>query len=245
MSKMDLGPIGAVLSPGDPGFVDTAVQLEQLGFPTLWLTGGPMASLDQVADVVRATESVRVATGIIAVDRFGADEVTALFEELGSDHPGRFIVGLGGAHGSNPIDTLSAYLDRLGVPATSTVLAALGPRMLRLARDRTAGAYPVLVTPGYTAQARATLGDDRILAVNQLVVLDTDAAIARHVARGPLDFLGRLPAYRSNFRRMGFTDADIDTLGDGLVDALVAWGDVGAIAARVRAHEEAGADHAR
>ena len=201
MSKIDLGPIGAVLSPGDPGFVETAVHLEQLGFPTLWLTGGPMASLAQVADVVRATESVRVATGIIAVDRFGADEVTALYEELRSDHPGRFVVGLGGAHGSNPIATLSAYLDRLAVPTTSTVLAALGPRMLELARDRTAGAYPVLVTPAYTAQARGTLGDDRILAVNQLAVVETDpshrprhrpraAGLPRPAARLP----GQLPS---------------------------------------------------
>jgi Luciferase-like monooxygenase len=98
--KIELGTIGAVLSPGDGNaFVDTAVALEELGYQTIWLTGGPLESLSQIADVVRATKRARVATGIISVDRFGADEVSALYADLQATHPGRLVVGLGGAHG--------------------------------------------------------------------------------------------------------------------------------------------------
>jgi len=115
--------------------------------------------------------------------------------------PGRLIVGLGGAHEPSPPSALTAYLDRLEpVPATARVLAALGPRMLDLARDRAAGAFPVLVTPDYTASARSRLGDDTTLAIEQLVVVDADPRRARAIARGPLGFLGRLPAYQASFR---------------------------------------------
>jgi probable F420-dependent oxidoreductase len=246
VSKIDLGSIGAVLSPGESGFVDTAVQLEELGYQTIWLSGGQMQGLNQIADVVRATRRARVASGIISVDRFRADDVSALYADLEAAHPGRFVVGLGGAHGPNPLETLTAYLDRLdgdGVPGTSRVLAALGPRMLDLSRDRAAGAFPVLVTPDYAASARSRLGDDISLAVEQLVVVETDPERARAVARGPLGFLGRLPAYRASFRRMGFADEEIAQLGDRLVDGLVPWGDADAVAAAISRQLEAGADH--
>lgn len=172
-----------MLSPGDGNaFVDTAVELEELGYQTIWLTGGPLESLSQIADVVRATKRARVATGIISVDRFGADEVSALYADLQATHPGRLAVGLGGAHGPNPLQTLIAYLDRLElVPPTARVLAALGPRMLDLAGDRAAGAFPVLVTPDYTASARSRLGDDTTLAIEQLVVVEPDPQRARAI----------------------------------------------------------------
>jgi probable F420-dependent oxidoreductase len=241
--KIELGRIGAVVSPGDSGFIDTAVQLEDLGYQTIWLTGGPLQSLSQVADVVRATKRARVASAIISVDRFGADEVSALFADLEVAHPGRFVVGLGGAHGPNPLQTLTAYLDRLEtVPVTARVLAALGPRMLDLARDRAAGAFPVLVTPGYTASARSRLGDTA-LAVSQLVVVETDPQRARAVARGSIGFLGSLPAYQASFRRMGFSDEEIAELGDRLVDAVVPWGDADAAASAITRQLQAGADH--
>ena len=244
MSKIELGSIGAVLSPGDSAFVDTAVQLEELGYETIWLTGGPLQSLSQIADVVRATKRARVASAIISVDRFGADDVSDLYADLEAAHPGRFVVGLGGAHGPNPLQTLTAYLDRLEtVPVTARVMAALGPRMLDLARDRAAGAFPVLVTPGYTASARSRLGNDTALAVEQLVVVETDPGRARAIARGPLGFLGTVPAYQASFRRMGFADAEIARLGEGLVDALVPWGDADAVAAAVSKQLQAGADH--
>ncbi|MGZ4435017.1 MAG: TIGR03620 family F420-dependent LLM class oxidoreductase [Trebonia sp.] len=245
MPKIELGPVGAVLNPdGGNAFVDTAVELEELGYSTIWLTGGPLGDLGQIADVVRATKRARVASGIISVDRFGADEVAALFTDLEATHPGRFVVGLGGAHGPNPLPTLTAYLDRLdSVPARSRVMAALGPRMLDLARDRAAGAFPVLVTPDYTARARSRLGGDTTLAIEQLVVVETDPERARAIARGPLGFLGRLPSYQASFRRMGFTDDEITQLADRLVDALVAWGDADSVAAAVSAQLRSGADH--
>jgi probable F420-dependent oxidoreductase len=245
MPTLDLGPVGAVLSPAEPGFVDTAVALEAMGYRTIWLTGGPMSSLDQVRAVVEATSTATVATGIIPVVRFPSDDVAALYTDLERTHPGRFVVGLGGAHGPDPMGTLRAYLDRLDgtVPVERRLLATLGPAMLRLACERSAGALPVLVTPGYTAGARAALGPDTMLAVEQLVVLETDADRARAIAHGPLHMLGQMPAYQANFRRMGFTQEEVDQRADRLLDALVAWGDLDAITARLAEQRAAGADH--
>jgi probable F420-dependent oxidoreductase len=247
--KIELGRTGAALG-ADAGnaFVDAAVELEQLGYTTIWLTGGPLDNLGQIADVVRATERARVASGILSVDRFPPEDVAALHAELEASHSGRFVVGLGGAHGPNPLATLNAYLDRLdtgspSVPQAARVMAALGPRMLDLARDRAAGAFPVLITRNYVARARARLGDDHTLAVEQLVVLATDPQRARQLARRPLGFLGRLPGYQRSFRRMGFADDEIQQLGDRLVDGVVAWGDADKVAARVDELRAAGADH--
>src|SRR5438874_12893258 len=111
MAWIDLGRIGAVLVPArSDAFFDAAREVESLGCATLWLSGGPMEALGQLADVVRATRSVRVASGIIAVVRFPVADVDALYTELESEHPGRFVVGLGGAHGPDPIGTLTRYL---------------------------------------------------------------------------------------------------------------------------------------
>ncbi len=245
MTPLDLGLTGAVLSPAEDGFVDTAVELERLGYSTLWLTGGPMSSLSQITDVVRATSTARVATAIIPVDTFSADQVVTVYTDLEREHSGRFVVGLGGAHGANPLATLNTYLDRLEgfVPQDRRLLAALGPRMLELARERASGALPVLVTPAYVERARATLGAGAMLAVEQLVVLESDPDRARAIARGPLGFLGRVPAYQASFRRMGFTSDDVATLSDRLVDAVVVWGGMDAIAERVRELRAAVADH--
>lgn len=204
-----------------------------------------MTSLSQITDVARATSTARIATGIIPVDRFASDDVAALYTELEQEQPGRFVVGLGGAHGANPIATLSAYLDRIDpvIPQGRRVMAALGPRMVELARERAAGALPVLVTPSYVAETKAALGTDATLAVEQLVVVEPDADRARAIARGPLGFLGQVPAYQASFRRMGFDQDAIASLGDVLVDALVAWGDTGAISTRVGELRTAGADH--
>jgi probable F420-dependent oxidoreductase len=129
------------------------------------------------------------------------------------------------------------------VPVTARVLAAIGPRMLRLARERSAGAYPFMITPDYTAQARAVLGQDVSLAVGQLAVVERDPRRARELARGPLRFLtGRGGPYADSLRRIGFADDEIAALSDRLVDAVVAWGDVDAVAARVGEHRQAGAD---
>ncbi|MBO0828839.1 MAG: TIGR03620 family F420-dependent LLM class oxidoreductase [Streptosporangiales bacterium] len=246
MPRIELGPLGAVISPA-PDPVTTAAaaaEVEGAGFPTIWLAGGALESLEQVTAAVTATRSARIGTAIISVDRFGAADVASRYADLQGEHPGRFVVGLGGAHGAKPLATLRAYLDTLDtVPRESIVLSALGPRMLELARDRSSGAIPVLVTPEYAARARETLGDDATLAVQLMVVLETDAERARAAARQPLSFLRQVPGYSANFRRMGFTDDDIEQLSDRIVDALVAWGDGDEIAARVAQFHAAGADH--
>jgi probable F420-dependent oxidoreductase len=193
---------------------------------------------------VRATTNIPVATGIIPVDSVPAADVIATYRALQRDHPGRFIVGLGGAHGSRPLATLNAYLDALdaaGVPADSRVLAALGPNMLALARDRAGGAYPYLVTPSYVTDARAALGADRMLAV-LLMVMPTDREAARRAVAQPLDFLTKVGGYRRNLLRQGFSESDIDDVSDRLLDGITAWGELGAIAARVAEYRAAGAD---
>ena len=167
LPKAELGKVGVVLSPGSgTAFLDTAVELEELGYQTIWLTGGSLKSLSQITDVVRATKRARVATGIISVDRFTAAEVSALYTSLQETYPGRFVVGLGGAHGPDPLATLNAFLDHLDqVPPSARIMAALGPKMLDLARDRATGAFPFLVTPDYTATARSRIGGSTTLAV--------------------------------------------------------------------------------
>jgi len=245
VTNLDLGPIGIATGlDSSPASLEAATVVEDLGYPTLWLNGGPLPGLSTVSDVVRATSSIRVATGILAIVKYDAAGVADLYRSLEAEHPGRLVVGLGGAHGPNPIRTLNGYLDALdSIPTSRCLLAALGPRMLKLARDRAAGAYPVLITPAYAEQARAILGADPVLAVQQLVVLERDASRAREIARRPLSFLLRVPAYAASFRRQGFTDDEIDRIDDRLVDAVIAWGDSDAIAARVSELHAAGVDH--
>ena len=247
MTKLDLGRVGAVIDPGDADrLADTAVALEAAGYETIWVTGGPLQGLDQIVEVVRATSVARVASGILSVDRFPAHDVAALFGDLESSHPDRFVLGLGGAHGARPLATLGAYLDRLdaaGVPVSRRILAALGPRMLDLAAERAAGAFPVLVTPEYTVDVRVRLGAGPTLAVEQLVALAGDAArgagagaptarLPRHAAPVP----GQLPAPGLHRRRDRGR-------ANRLVDALVPGGDAARAAAAVAAQLDAGADH--
>jgi probable F420-dependent oxidoreductase len=251
MAKLALGPVGVVVGrPGDGDvFMAAATVLEELGYETIWLAGPSITGFEQVRDVVAATRRVQIASGIISVSRFAAAEVAAWHAEIEAAHPGRFIVGLGGAHGPEPRQTLSSYLDALdtvspAVPTSARVLAALGPRMLELARDRAAGAYPLLVTPAYTAQARSLLGEGAALAVGQFVVADSRPERARELARG---LLGPMTAragsgYTASLRRMGFAADEIVQLSDRLVDAVVAWGSLDAIAARIAEHRRAGAD---
>ncbi len=246
MALRDLGRIGVTLDArGRNSFLEDAVAVEKLGYSTIWLPGGQLASLDPLAQIIRATESIGVGSAIIAPEVYDADTVAATYADVESTNPGRFIVGVGGAHGPRPLRTLNAYLDDLdaaSVPASARVLAALGPRKLELARERSTGAIPLLVTPEYTAQARSLLGDDARLIVQQFVVLDEDRQVPRETAGPSIHFLSGVGGYRENFARMGFAETDVADLSDRLIDGLVAWGDADTVAARLTEHVDAGAD---
>ena len=225
---------------------DAAAELERLGYGALWIAGGQLDRLDRVSELLEATDTIQVATGIVPLGVYPPTEVAATHRELARRFPGRFVLGLGGPQQPRSLAALEdqlTELDALGVPAAQRLLAALGPRKVALARHRSAGAITLLVTPEFTAQVRSELGPGPALVVNQFIVLETDADRAREAVRGPLAFLVTVPGYRAAFLRMGFTDSDADQLSDRLVDAVSVWGDLDGIAARIAAHRAAGADH--
>ncbi|CAL9465338.1 LLM class F420-dependent oxidoreductase [Streptomyces sp. enrichment culture] len=230
---------------------EAAAELERLGYGALWL-GGNTAARD-AAPLIGATERIVVGTSIQSIWEHKAPEAAAGFAELEVSHPGRFVLGLGVSHAPiaqgyrRPYSTMVGYLDELdraGMRSGHRVLAALGPKMLDLARDRAAGAIPYLVTPEHTAQARERLGEGPLLAPEFKVVLDPDPSRARATARAYLAMYLKLPNYTKNFLSLGFTDADVSGGGsDRLIDAVFAWGDESAVRARIDAFLDAGADH--
>lgn len=230
---------------------EAAAELERLGFGALWLGGN--STPGHAAPLIEATSRVVVGTSIQSIWEHEAPATAAAFAELEVAHPGRFVLGLGVSHSpmvgnySRPYSTMVGYLDdldRAGMRAGHRVLAALGPKMLELSRDRAAGAIPYLVTPEHTARARETLGEGPLLAPELKVVLDTDPARARATARAYLAMYLKLPNYTKNFLNIGFTDADVaDGGSDRLIDAVFAWGDEATIRARIDAFHAAGADH--
>jgi probable F420-dependent oxidoreductase len=261
---MDVGTIGIWSGPlrrADPGeTAEAAAELEELGYGALWIPGGRGGAV--FADVERllaATSRVVVATGVLNLWMHDAAEAAAEHDRLSAAHGRRFLLGVGVSHHPaveeagmeyvRPLARTRSYLDALDaaptpVPRDELVLAALGPRMLELARDRTAGAHPFLVTAEHTAIARGVLGAGPLLAPEQKVVLDTDADRARAAGRAALARYLALPNYTDNLRRLGFGDEDLSGGGsDRLVDAVVAWGDEERIADRLREHADAGADH--
>lgn len=231
-----------------------AAGVERAGYGALWLGGSPDGDLAQVADLLGATSRLVVGTSIVNMWKDDAHTVAASFARVQARYPGRFVLGVGAGHREatqeyrNPFDTLAAYVDTLlgdGVPRESLVLAALGPRVLRLAGERTAGAIPYLVPPEHTRQAREILGPGPLLAPEHKAVLDTDVTRARSLGRARVrtPYLG-LVNYTSNLRRLGWPEADLSGAGsDALVDALVAHGSPEQVAAQLRRHLEAGADH--
>ena len=236
------------LTPAD------AARIEQLGFGALWLGGSPSGDLVHAEQLLDATSALTLATGIVNIWQDEAAKVAASVTRVESRYPGRFLLGVGAGHReatrqyARPYEAINAYLDVLlgeGVPAASLVLAALGPRMLRLAAERTAGAHPYLVTPEYTGQARAILGAGPLLAPEQKAVLQADPQQARALGRERVrtPYLG-LVNYTSNLRRLGWSEEDLSNGGsDALIDALVAHGSPGQVAARLTEHLQAGADH--
>jgi probable F420-dependent oxidoreductase len=250
---MELGRYG-VFGHASALTTERARLLESLGYGTVWEGGSPPADLANVEALLDATSTLTVATGIVNVWTADAAAVARSYHRIEAAHPGRFLLGIGVGHPEaivsyhSPYQTLVDYLDVLdaeGVPAGRQVLAALGPRVLRLAAARTAGAHPYLVTPEHTRQAREILGPGKLLAPEQRVVMEADPARARAAGRPSVvkPYLG-LTNYTANLQRLGFTAQDVAGEGsDRLIDALVVSGDDAEIRRRFEEHLQAGADH--
>jgi probable F420-dependent oxidoreductase len=233
-----LGPLGIATGPAPAD----AAALEDAGARTLWLAGGAIDRLERLTALLDGTRDAVVVPGIVPTGVYPASAVAAVHADAARRHPGRYLTGLGAPQQPGALDALHRHLDELdalGLPTSQRLLAALGPRKLDLARTRCAGAVTLLVTPEHTARARAALGTDRLLAVMLPTVLGTDRTGLRELA----GFLLDVPGYRAAVRGMGFTDAEIDTRADRLLDAVAARGDRDDIVARMAEHRAAGADH--
>jgi probable F420-dependent oxidoreductase len=265
---MSLGRVGLWtfqldLQPA-PAAREHAAELEELGYRTVWIPEAvgrdPMVN---AAMLLAATRGLTVATGIASIWSRDAMAANASQMALTEAWPDRFVLGLGvshqpmvdfikGQHYDKPLTKMRAYLEAMDAaiyvapkPASARrLLAALGPKMLALAAEKAQGAHPYFVPVEHTTVAREALGTGPLLCPEQAVVLSTDAEVARAAARQHMATYLTLPNYTNNLRRLGWTDEDLDGGGsDKLVDAIVAWGDEDAIAARVKDHLERGADH--
>jgi probable F420-dependent oxidoreductase len=253
-----LGRIGAWFNPryDDDTRTEFVVQAEALGYPTAWLGFGraPIGDLALVERVLDATATITVATAIVNMWTNDPTDIAAAYRRIAARHHDRFLLGIGIGHPESittyrqPYATMVEYLDQLdigGVPRDRRILAALGPRALRLAADRTLGTHPYLVVPAHTRAARQLLGPDVVIAPEHTVVVETDPEVARSIGRA---FVARpyleLRNYTNNLRRYGYTDDDITGGGsDPLIDALVLHGSATLIAAGLGAQFDAGADH--
>jgi len=232
---------------------DQAVEIEKLGYGAVWIGGSPAGGLNDVEPILERTDTLQVATGIVNVWTAPAKQVADAYHRIEDAYPGRFLLGIGIGHPEHteeyrkPYDVLVEYLDVLDeecVPTSRRVVAALGPKVLKLSAQRSAGAHPYLTTPEHTAQAREVIGNSVFLAPEHKVVLTTDTDEARAIGRQTVDFYLNLSNYLNNWKRLGFTDADIAKPGsDKLIDAVVAHGTADDIAKRLGEHLEAGADH--
>lgn len=242
-----------------------ARRVEAWGYSTLWLPE-PFGRDPMVAAswLLANTQTLQVATGIASV--YARDALSAVNCQYGLNEQsgGRFLLGVGVSHPplveglrghayGKPLPTMRAYLEAMaGATYASppppekplTVLAALGPKMLAMAAELADGAHPYNVTPDHTATAREILGPGKLLCPEQMVILESDPAVARGIARRVLGHSTGMPNYRNSFLRMGFTAEDLENSGsDRFIDSIVAWGDEDAIRRRIQEHRDAGADH--
>jgi probable F420-dependent oxidoreductase len=265
---MELGKLGVfcftdALTPAQ--LTELAQQTERLGYAALWypeVFGYESFALG--CFLLQQTERLLIASGIANIYARDATATKQGQHTLAACSGGRFLLGLGVSHVPlvedarghryrQPVETMRAYLDAMDKAAAiaphleeppPTVLAALGPQMTALAAARTAGALPYNVTPEHTARARAILGPDKWLCVEQKVLLVTDATKAREIARQTMAFYLPLANYRNNWRRLGFSEQDLaDGGSERFLDAMVAWGDAAVLRQRIQAHFDAGASH--
>ena len=240
-------------------------EYERVGYPSIWMpeSVGSKEVFAHAALLLAGSERAIVAPGIASIYARDPMAMAGGAKALAEAYPRRFVLGIGVSHAPSvatrggsygkPLEAMTAYLDGMAAASYAgpepgepvpLVLAALGPRMLELAATRADGAHPYFVPVGHTPIARAALGPEPCLAVEQTAVLSTDPAEARRIGRAFARHYLALPNYANNLRRLGWSDADIANDGsDRLLDAVVAWGDADAIVARVKAHLDAGADH--
>lgn len=253
--KPALGSFGVwTAAPVTP---EQARGIEKLGYGAVWVGASPAADLAFVEPILEETQALQVATGIVNIWTTEADEVAESYHRIEKAFPGRFLLGVGVGHPEHtqeyrkPYQSLVSYLDALDnakVPTSRMVIAALGPKVLQLAAQRSAGAHPYLTTPAHTGQARELLGPTVFLAPEHKVVLtgpdEQGADQAREIGRKTVDFYLGLSNYVKNWKRLGFTEEDLTKPGsDRFIDAVVAYGSPGQIAARLNQHHAAGADH--
>jgi probable F420-dependent oxidoreductase len=232
--------------------VEAVAELDGLGFGAVWFG---RASVPTAGALLAASSRIAVATGILSIWQYEAAMVAEQAAAVEDRHPGRLLLGLGVSHAPlakdyrKPYSAMVGYLDALDtasapLPQEARALAALGPRMLRLSAERTAGAHPYLVDAQFVARARETLGEGPLLAPEVKVVLSADPAEARRIGRERVDMYTRLPNYTDNWLRMGFEEKDFaDGGSDRLIDSVVIWGDDDAIRSRLAEFHDAGADH--
>lgn len=247
---------------------EAVAELEELGFGAVWIPEAvgrePFA---HAALLLASTKSIVVATGIASMYARTAVTMQAGHKTLTEAFGERFLLGIGASHGhmakalhkstyDKPYSTMVDYLDTMdsapfaaAAPqvAPRRVLAALGPKMLKLAAERADGAHPYFTTPEHTAMAREILGSGPILAPEQAVILSENADEARELGRKFMSTYLRLPNYANNLLRIGFTEDDVKgpngQPSDRLVDAICCWGSIDTIAERLRLHFDAGASH--
>lgn len=240
---------------GDHGeAAEAASELDELGYAAIWVPGGVGGDLTGDLDrLLAATRTMTIATGILNIWKHEPAGVAEWWQTLEHTRQPRVLLGLGVSHAhvigeayKKPLAAMRDYLgllDAAGLPEQARCLAALGPKMLELARERTAGVHPYLITPAHTALAREAVGPDRLVAPEQGVILEQDPVRAREIGRAALAHYKSYPNYRNSWERLGFSEQEIDSVSDRLVDALFAWGAPEAIAQRIDEHFAAGANH--
>lgn len=260
---MELSGVGiwsAQLRYSDPvQAAEAAAELDELGYPALWIPDVGGALFDSIENLLAATTRTVIATGILNLWMHEPQDVATAHARLTARYGPRLLLGIGVSHAPlidskkpgayrKPLAATKAFLDALDaadppVPVAERALAALGPKMLELAGTRSRGAHPYLVTPAHTATARETLGQGPLLLPEQTAILTDDADAARKTGTDWLRSYLAMPNYANNLLRSGFTAEDIADVSDRLFDAIIVWGDEEKILARVNEHRDAGADH--
>ncbi len=263
-----LGPVGvwSFALQTHPAAIEqaAAATYEDLGYRAAWFPEsiGSKEAFSHAAVLLAGSPRIVVATGIASIYARDAAAMASGARTLAEAYPDRFVLGIGVSHAPSvakrggtygkPLETMTFYLDAMDAadwtgPSSAErpplLLAALGPRMLDLAAERADGAHPYFVPVEHTRIARERLGPDPVLAVEVTAVLETDRPASREIARAFARRYLDSVNYANNLRRLGYTDADIETASDRLIDDIVVQGDADAIAGRVREHLQAGADH--